>query len=226
MPVGDVSWLDARFDVADDSASLLCGDLIMLRSFRLGNHRSFRDEAELLLMPAQHSGPSSVVPVTALYGANASGKSNLIDGLLFMRSAVRQSFGHWELDGGVPRQPFRLGVVPQPSVFVVEVVINRVPYTYGFTVDDAVVRQEWLYSYPEKRRRKIFERDGNEITLGSKITGGARAKFKLLEKLTRPNALFLSTCANTRLNVVMPVYRWFDSDLQTRELGAPRSPVT
>ena len=52
----------------------------MLRSFRLGNHRSFRDERELLLMPA-YSKDRDVLPVAAIYGANASGKSNLLDGL-------------------------------------------------------------------------------------------------------------------------------------------------
>lgn len=49
----------------------------MLRSFRLANHRSFRDEQELLLMPA-YDNDREVVPVAAVFGANASGKSNLL----------------------------------------------------------------------------------------------------------------------------------------------------
>lgn len=172
-------------------------------------------------MPADESGSSSVVPVTAIYGANASGKSNLIDGLLFMRSAVLESFGRWEVDGGVPRKPFQLGEIHEPSLFVVELVLQGVPYTYGFTVDDEAVQEEWLYSYPEKRRRKIFEREGEEITFGSKVVGDLRAKLKLLEELIRPNALFLSGCANTKIGVVMPVFEWFQSELWTRRLDQP-----
>jgi AAA15 family ATPase/GTPase len=45
----------------------------VLRSFRLGNHRSFRDEQELLLMPATPGDDRPAVPVAAIYGANASG---------------------------------------------------------------------------------------------------------------------------------------------------------
>lgn len=193
----------------------------MLRSFRLGNHRSFADEGELLLMPASPTSTNPVVPVTAVYGANASGKSNLIDALLFMRDAVLHSFGRWEVDGGVPRKPFRLGNVDDLSLYVVELVAQGVPYTYGLTVDDEAVREEWLYSYPEKRRRKIFERDGEQITFGSTVSGDLRAKFELLEQLIRPNALFLSGCANTRLDVVMPVFHWFQSDLLIRRLDDP-----
>lgn len=48
----------------------------MLRSFRVANHKSFRDEAELLLMPA-YDKSRPVVPAAAIFGANASGKSNL-----------------------------------------------------------------------------------------------------------------------------------------------------
>ncbi|SDG32249.1 AAA domain-containing protein, putative AbiEii toxin, Type IV TA system [Lentzea fradiae] len=71
----------------------------MLRSFRLGNHRSFLDEHELLLMPA-YSKDRLALPVTAIYGANASGKSNLLDGLRFMAEAVRDSFGVWKPGAG------------------------------------------------------------------------------------------------------------------------------
>lgn len=173
-------------------------------------------------MPTTETASSPVVPVTALYGANASGKSNLIDGLLFMRDAVLRSFAQWHMDGGVPRKPFRLGEGDEPSVFVVELVVQGVPYTYGFAVGNDAVLEEWLYSYPEKRRRKIFERDGGQLTFGSTLSGELRAKFKLLEELIRPNALFLSGCATTRLDAVMPVFQWFQSDLLIRRLDATR----
>lgn len=72
----------------------------MLRSFRLTNHRSFATEQELSLLPV-YDRAQPALPVAAIYGANASGKSNLLDGLAFMRSAVLDSFRSWDADGGV-----------------------------------------------------------------------------------------------------------------------------
>lgn len=194
----------------------------MLRSFRLGNHRSFRDEQELLLMPSAPGDERSAVPVSAIYGANASGKSNLLNGLEFMRSAVVDSFALWESEGAIPRSPFKLtgGARQEPSVFVVELVTDGSRYTYGFALDDDCVREEWLYSYPEKRKRVIFERERDEIKLGSTVTE-IRAKLEVLEELMRPNALFLSACARLKLDPLMPVYRWFNRSLRIRPGSDP-----
>lgn len=194
----------------------------VLRSFRLGNHRSFRDEQELLLMPAGPGDERSAAPVAAIYGANASGKSNLLNGLEFMRSAVLDSFAQWEVEGAVPRRPFKLAPESrlEPSVFVVELVTDDIRYTYGFALDDDCVREEWLYSYPEKRKRVIFERERDEIKLGSTVTE-MKAKLEVLEELMRPNALFLSACARLTLDPLMPVYRWFNRSLRIRHGSDP-----
>src|SRR5688572_16604465 len=110
----------------------------MLRSFRVANHRSIRDEQALVLLPA-YDKTRQVTPVAAIYGANASGKSNLLDALWWMRSAVQSSYGHWEPEHGVPRRPFRLDVAARerPSGYSVDIATDGVQYTYGFTVDDA-----------------------------------------------------------------------------------------
>lgn len=180
----------------------------MLRSFRLGNHRSFRAEHELLLMPA-YSKDRDVLPVAAIYGANASGKSNLLDGLRYMADAVRDSFAVWTPDGGVPRRPFKLDDSPgRPSVYVVELIEAGVRYTYGFEVDDHRIREEWLYSYPEKRKRVLFERSGDKIKLGAAVADGG-ATGEVLKALLRPNSLFLSLGAQSGLDAVLPVQRWF-----------------
>lgn len=189
----------------------------MLRSFRLGNHKSFADEQELLLMPTGTGGERDAVPVTAIYGANASGKSNLLDGLRFMQRAVIQSFARWEADEGVARHPFRLRPesTRSPSVFVIELVVDGVPYTYGFSLDDTEILEEWLYSYPKKRPRKLFERTRGEIRFSTTIED-VKPRLELIEELTRPNALFLSTVAQVKLEPLMPVYRWFRSQLRMR----------
>jgi uncharacterized protein len=187
----------------------------MLRSFRLANHRSFLEEQELLLIPSVPGQDHEVLTVAAIYGANASGKSNLLDGLRFMSNAVLDSFRRWSADGGVPRHPFRL--TPEgrnrPSSFVLEAIIQDVPYTYGFTLDDETILAEWLYSYPEKRRRVLFEREGVNLKFGTTV-GQLKSKLDVLEELTRPNALFLSLAAQSNVELLAPVYRWFVHDLR------------
>src|SRR5262249_22022867 len=100
------------------------------------------DEHELLRMPSYGKTGRPTVPVAAIYGANAAGKSNLVDGLRFMSGAVRDSYQRWDPNSGVPRRPFRLDTATQPSTFVVDVLVEGVRVVYGFVVDDARVTEE------------------------------------------------------------------------------------
>lgn len=191
----------------------------MLRSFRLANHKSIRQEQELLLLPV-YDQSRPVQPVTAIYGGNASGKSTLLDGLTFMKDAVTDSYARWNPHGGVPRRPFRLDPTARDELshFVVDLELGGVRYTYGFAVDDQTIRDEWLYSYPEKKKRVIFERTGGEIKFGSTVSG-RRGKADILEELTRPNALFLSVASRVNFAELVPVYYWFTErfDVYQRE---------
>jgi hypothetical protein len=181
----------------------------MLRSFRVANHKSIRDETELLLMPA-YDKSRPVVPVAAIFGANASGKSNLLDGLRWLREAVLNSFAAWHPGSGVPRTPFRLDPqsVAHPTGYCVEILLGSTRYTYGVEVDDEKVREEWLYTYPHGRRRVIFERDEGGIRVGSTVPDH-RVRSDQLGRQTRANALFLTVAALNDLAEVQPVYQWF-----------------
>lgn len=188
----------------------------MLRSFRLENHRSFRDEAELVLLPVYRDSSESrdlPIRVAAVYGANAAGKSNLLDGLQFMAEALGESYRSWTQREGVPRRAFRLHpeAAQEPSTYVVEVELASVRYTYGFVVDDRAFREEWLYSYPKGKRRRLFEREGMTVELGESL-GVARGKASVVAELMRPNALFLSMIAQFRddeFAELRAVHDWF-----------------
>jgi uncharacterized protein len=197
----------------------------MLRSFRVANHQSIRDEQELSLLPTNDR-DRAFVPVAAVFGANAAGKSSLVNALRFMHSAVKLSFATWQPGDGVSRTPFRLAArsLVEPSLFVVDVFCDWVQYVYGFTVDDEKIVDEWLYTYTKRRRRVVFERSGDHVDLGS-ATAENRAKGKVVAGMTRPNALYLSTAAQAGLPDVMPVYEWFARGLAflptaTRTLNA------
>jgi uncharacterized protein len=189
----------------------------MLRSFRVSNHKSIRDEIELLLAPVYEK-ENPVVPVAAIFGANASGKSNFIDALSWMQQAVRRSYTSWEAESGVPRTPFRLDVHAslEPSLYVVDLVLDEVQYVYGFSVTDQRIYEEWLYSYPHKHKRVIFERTRDRVEFGSTIPE-RRGRSELLTSFTRDNSLLLSAAVQAKQEEVLPVYNWFRDGLRQAE---------
>ncbi|MCX5200267.1 ATP-binding protein [Streptomyces sp. NBC_00237] len=198
----------------------------MLLNFRVANHRSLREEQSLGLSPVYEADRPEgtewdAVPVAALFGANASGKSNVVDALRFMARMVVSSHRDAEPDGGVDRHPFALEAEASgdPSWFVVDLVLDGVRHTYGFSVDAERVLDEWLYSYPKGRRAKVFHRSEGEISYGD---GAARRELDLIKSITAPNVLFLSVAARSEQAVVQPVYRWFQQAVLFRSGGSRR----
>ncbi|MTK03595.1 ATP/GTP-binding protein [Micromonospora sp. CP22] len=196
----------------------------MLLSFRFANHRSFRDEHQLNLTPVYGDGTEAgepapqAVQVVGIFGANASGKSNCLGALGFMRQMVVESDRAVEPGVGLSREPFRLDpdIARQPSRYVVDLMLGGVRHTYGFTIDDDRVLDEWLYHYPLGRRRRIFEREGDEFAWGEE---SGRRPLEQIAEITAPTALFLSTVARfghsrPELDPADPqplhdTYRWF-----------------
>lgn len=176
----------------------------MLLSFRFANHRSFRDEQQLNLLPVYGAdgadgapvGRDAVeaVPVAGIFGANASGKSNVISALGYLSDMVGLSDRQSEPGVGPQRQPFLLDpeVAAEPSSYAVDVLVGGVRHTYGFTLDDDQVLDEWLYSYPFHRKRVIFERTRGKFDWGEE---SGRSGIKRLADITAPTALFLSVSA-------------------------------
>ncbi|MFF0351410.1 ATP/GTP-binding protein [Micromonospora arida] len=177
------------------------GTRLMLLSFRFANHRSFRDEHQLNLTPVYGDGASAdepapqAVQVVGIFGANASGKSNCLGALAFMRQTVVESDRAVEPGLGLHREPFGLDpeLATQPSRYVVDLLLGGARHTYGFTIDDDQVLEEWLYHYPVGRRRRVFERDGDTFSWGEET--GRRNDLEQIAGITAPTALFLSTVA-------------------------------
>ncbi|MHB9862108.1 AAA family ATPase [Streptomyces sp. YIM S03343] len=191
----------------------------MLLNFRVGNHRSIRAETEWQLQPVYDGDrpPGTAweaVPVAGVFGSNAAGKSNVVDALRYMAEMVNHSHLLAEDGEGVSRQPFLSDVrEAESSWYVTDLVVQGVRHVYGFEVDDDHVAAEWLYAYPEGRKRVVFERDGDDFRVGS--LQERQKELRTVAEITAPNALFLSTAARSKsaAAVVHPVYRWFHSDL-------------
>jgi hypothetical protein len=143
----------------------------MLLRFEVSNHRSIMEPVELSMIAVDDDRPSArtfdllserVLTIAGIYGPNASGKSNVLEALTWLSEAVARSLRAW--DQFIPREPFKFGRGPKtPSTYEVEIVVRGVRYAYRVEVDDSAVLFEGLYSYPERRRRVLFEREGLEI---------------------------------------------------------------
>src|SRR5687767_3240171 len=112
----------------------------MLLSFRFANHRSFRDEQQLLLIPV-YAAPEQpeqldAVPVIGIFGANASGKSNALQAIWYMRHLILNSDRDVEPGLGLPRDPFAFDdSLHKPATYVVDLLVDKHRTTYGFAVD-------------------------------------------------------------------------------------------
>jgi uncharacterized protein len=155
---------------------------------------------------------------SVIYGANASGKSNLIRGALFMWDFILNSAKGQEGDV-IDVQPFLLNSrnAADPSIFEMIFIEEGVRYQYGFAATRERVHHEWLVAYPKNRPQRWFERyydpgtDQESWTLHKKFLPGSREVWK---DATRSNGLFLSTAVQLNSAPLRPVFDWFDKHLR------------
>lgn len=154
----------------------------------------------------------------AIYGPNASGKSNLMEAINFMKSFVRESSKEGQEGEPIEVKPFLFNVASraEPSEFEVLFLQEGVRYQYGFAVNGTRVTHEWLIAYPEGRPQRWFEREF--YAAASKESWYFGSKFKghktVLQETTRANALFLSTAVQLNNEQLKPVYNWFHQKLR------------
>jgi energy-coupling factor transporter ATP-binding protein EcfA2 len=190
---------------------------VLLR-FRAANVYSFRDEFDLDLRPRKRgeSGTQSeAARVIAIYGANASGKSNLLKAMSWMATAVRRSGVEWVPNGGVPRPLFKLDPAArgEASLFEAEFLTDGIRYVYGFEVSDGRVETEWLYEYATGRRRTLFLRDADAEDEYDFKGRQLKGELDQMTRLTRPNALFVSMGAQLNNLQLARIFEWFEQGL-------------
>ena len=143
---------------------------MLLLSFSVRNHRSLRDEAVLdltrpsfrTLRPREgETWQDQTYPVAAILGANASGKSAIVDALWYARSAIMTSASGWLSQKKMPRDAFALddSSMSASSEFAFDFVLDGVRHQYRFEIDDEGVVSESLFDLPGARRRRLLLRD-------------------------------------------------------------------
>jgi uncharacterized protein len=200
----------------------------MLVQFAVENYMSFKNEAVLNMTATTDSLHQShvmhdeqgkkieVLRAAALYGANASGKSNLIKAMAFAKNLI--------INGTRPDEPifvvpFRLdpGSYKNPSKFEFIIKQYGVLYTYGFVADRQKIVEEWLLANFGKREVSLFERSTNKngqviVGIGSHMApdGVKQVEFlKFVAQGTRPNQLFFSELYERNVEQIKPLMLWF-----------------
>jgi len=213
--------------------------IAMLIEFRVGNFRSFREEQVLSMVAAGRDrtladnlipcGTFELLKAAALYGANASGKSNLVKAFEVMRRFVVTSATGMNVGERIPGMtPFRLansGLLQEACSFELEVLLDGSRYQYGFTAGETRVHEEWLTAYPPPhfRAQRWLERtvDRQTGTANWTCRGPLKGQEELLRERTRDNGLALSCGAQLNVPDLKGLYLWFRGRLWVFDLSLP-----
>lgn len=197
----------------------------MLVEFSVQNFRSILERQTLSLVASKdktylrtHTTATSVTAVphvlnsVGLYGANGSGKTNMLHAFGYFQWFVKNNFA---------RQPeMNTSLVPfafqdeegqqSPAEFEVTILLNGVRYQYGFRLDTQRIHEEWLLVYKSQKGQAWFERKYHtetgkyEVQFSEKLQGAK----KVWQEATRPNALLLSTAVQFNSEMLNPVFDW------------------
>lgn len=213
----------------------------MLIEFRVKNFRSLCDEQVLSLVASKDktlqdthtqatgiSAAPAVLRSAVVYGANASGKSNLIKALQYMRGVVTESATAMQPSQTFAVQQFRLDAVSvgQPSEFEVTFLNDGVRYQYGFAMTTQRIVSEHLLVYKSFKPQHWFTRRFDADTSKDiyDFGPGLKGPKNLWEGATRPNALFLSMAVQLNSESLRPLFDWFLNHLVIFNEQAQLSP--
>lgn len=197
----------------------------MLLRFGVENYLSLRDYQELSLVASSLSDEAAdiysipeagikALPAIAIYGANASGKSNLLAALNTLRGCICNS--HQKSGASRPKEWHFLldsDKSDSPTTFDCDFVVGGSRYHYGFSTNCNEVVEEWLYAFPKKYKQTWFyrtkENGADDFYFGEKLRGQNRT----VAELTRPDSLFLSVAASSNHKQLTKLYDYFAKDL-------------
>ncbi len=203
----------------------------MLKRFTVENFSSFKEKNFLDLTAGRteilknHTiGFKNVrlLKSAIIYGANASGKSNLIKAIDFAKNIVEDSLSGVNTN----KKYFRLNEDNKNKFteFVFELEIDEKFYSYGFNVflDKKKINEEWLYVIDLKKADKIFSRKEGLIELGKTLTNhkDIKNRFEIYadDMKNQTQQLFLSEIAqkkldNKNIQIINKIYQWFTDKL-------------
>lgn len=185
----------------------------MIKEFSFGNYRSFKEIQSLNMTASKINELSenniivlnekqSLLKSKAIYGANASGKSNIVKALVSFIRIIKNSVKDEKALDLIENFKLSVETENEPSFFQLIFEINKIQFRYGFEVTNKVIKSEWLFGVPNEREVCYFVRENNTIKDISKLH--FEEGYKLLSiyndsegenEVFRSNSLFLSAVA-------------------------------
>ncbi len=214
----------------------------MLIEFKVANFRSIREEQifSLVASTSDKDLPACVIERNlpglskvkflkgaAIYGANASGKSNVVEAIRFLATFVKTSATRIQPGDPTGTTPFKLDQTSEsmPSKFEITFEADGVRYLFGLSVSPKRVIHEFLMAYPKGSPQRWYHRvyDEESSTYEWAKPSTAFKHDRDLQKLTRENSLFLSVGPQFNHPQLTPVFDWFRKHLRFLNLGGDRS---
>ncbi len=193
----------------------------MLIKFSVENWQSFREEASLSMLASkerQHrervakiGSKLSLLPIAAIYGGNASGKTKLFNALGFAKNFIIKVT---QPDSPIQRDYFRLDkeCASKPTKFCFQLLIEDTCYEFSFSVTDWKVIDEKLATISSYSEKVLYQRMGNEISFPD-LKSNTDKRLQFVAEGTRENQLFLTASIDQKIKNFSPIYEWFKHNL-------------
>lgn len=204
----------------------------MLIEFSVGNYLSIKEAITFSMLASNavkelesssegvnnvfwdKSNKNKYLKSAVVYGANGSGKSNLLSAIGFYRRFILSSSNDRQADDEIMTIPFLLSIETEnkPSSFEMVFVIDVIRFRYGFEATKKIITTEWLFGFDTENSNKestYFTRENQNI----KVSNKNFKEGKGLENNTRPNALFLSTVAQLNGEVSNKIQNWLKANI-------------
>ena len=189
----------------------------MLLEYRCSNYKSIKDEVLFSMSASSDTEHSDklidfkklkINKATAIYGANGSGKSSLLESCLFLTSLVSNKPS--QPGDKILVIPHALSAIDDPTEFLIHFERKGIRYVYGISVTEDRVEKEFLYHFKVGRKAKIFDRVGEEYTFGTKY----KSDLNKALSFQKENRVFLNTAANfTNNEDIINAFLFFKEDL-------------
>jgi uncharacterized protein len=194
----------------------------MIIQFSVKNYKVFKGKATLSLVASNYDKSREdqnlitsekyglrLLKSAVVYGANASGKSKLMDAFVFFRFFVLNSSKESQKGELINIQPFLLSDESEKESTEFEIIFlhNSILYRYGFEATNEKILSEWLFYKPKTKEVELFYREENEILTHAKDF--TKGRMVVREGLVRENALLISVAAQFNELQAISVLDWF-----------------
>ncbi|MDH6105241.1 ATP-binding protein [Anabaenopsis tanganyikae CS-531] len=204
----------------------------MLIRFTVENFLSFNQRIDFNMIASDDTHHSHHVVVgesqesikllrtSIIYGANASGKSNLIKAMKFARNFIVEGV---EKNTNININNFKLdkSCYTKPSRFEFEFKTHDKQYAYGFLVDKHKIHEEWLFEIGVNMETPIYERKGEDINFHNfkhefflNISEDEKNRIRYEATSTRENLLFLTNSQERKIKELKHIFEWFSDVLK------------